>query len=161
MNRKSMQIFSIGWFGAACCIAAAYFILQPDQNETDISAQSTEQEQAEEQTSSGTRNTEEHIASLESDGYVVLTEEEYSTIQEENVPSEEEETNEVTAILHIEQGMTSGDVASLLQQLEMVEEGSIFQQQLQESGLASSIRPGQYKVNSTMSAQDIIHQITS
>ncbi|MFD2704264.1 hypothetical protein [Salibacterium lacus] len=159
MNRKSMQIFSIGWFGAACCIAAAYFLLQPGQNETESSAQSTEQ--AEEQTSSGTWNTEEHIASLESDGYVVMTEEEYSTIQEENTPPEEEETNEITAILHIEPGMTSGDVASLLQQLEMVEEASAFQQKLQSSGRASSIRPGQYKVNSTMSAQEIINQITT
>ncbi|SFP21966.1 endolytic transglycosylase MltG [Salibacterium halotolerans] len=158
MTRKNIQVFAVGWFAAACCIAGAYFILQPGPNEAESSSQAGEPTEA---PNPAALSAEQHISFLESDGYVVLTQDEYNAVQEEDTPPEDGQTDELTAILHIEQGMTSGDVASLLQQLEMIEEESLFAQKLQESGRASSIKPGQYKLNNTMSIQDIIQRITS
>ncbi|MFZ4452026.1 endolytic transglycosylase MltG [Salibacterium aidingense] len=159
MNRKSIQIFAFGWFAAACCLAAVYFIWQPqssDRAKEDFEETPVPQENSMEE--------KEMIASLESSGYTVLSADELAELQEEKDSRTEEQKppeTKVKTILHIEEGMASGDVASHLQSLEIIESADSFQEQLQESGAATSIQSGEYELNSTMTPAEIIDLISS
>ncbi|MGY4690292.1 hypothetical protein [Salibacterium sp. K-3] len=159
MTRTSIQLFAFGWFAAACCLAAVYFLAPLQESPSDSPEQTTQEKQNGE---TNAMDEEQLAATLESSGYIVLTEQEYTALEEENAAEPENgNSDKIKTILHIEQGMTSGDVASLLQQLEMIDDGSAFQNRLQESGRASSIQPGRYELNSTMSDRSIIKHITS
>ncbi|RSL30927.1 hypothetical protein D7Z54_23465 [Salibacterium salarium] len=165
MNRKSIQVFAFGWFAAACCIGLFYFFAPSLAHTDDTKTQETQQtpepldlEQLDQDTI---------ISFLESKEFTVLNDEEREALEKSaNDGQEDRETDEtdqelVKAILHIEEGMTSKDVASLLNDLEMINDTPSFEQELTKKEAATTIQPGFHELTDEMSATDIIERITS
>ncbi|MFB4164750.1 hypothetical protein ACE1TI_13200 [Alteribacillus sp. JSM 102045] len=158
MIRKGLQIFAAGWFTAACFVSIYYFFypdslakpVKPNQRPPDI--QELEEEKI--------------ISFLEEKGFTVLNSEEVQELKQNAASDDKNNENKeasaaaVNAVLHIEKGMSSRDVASLLHQLNMIEDISSFEKEMNKSGAATSIQAGFYQLNSDMAEEEMINDIT-
>ncbi len=61
----------------------------------------------------------------------------------------------------IEQGDTTGDIVSELEEEGLIKSGFAFRQALKDSGKADKIAPGDYKLNKAMSAAEIVEKLTT
>lgn len=71
------------------------------------------------------------------------------------------EATPVRTIITIEAGMTSSEVGTLLENIQVIESKSEFEDYLEENKLSSKIQVGKYELNSDMSIQQIVEILTN
>jgi hypothetical protein len=103
---------------------------------------------------------------LESAGYVVQTKEELEKtlqaakgIETKPADSKEKDKPVTQVVVNVADGMTSIDVANVLQQASLIPDAFTFTQDIEARGLQNALRPGSYTVNSGMSYDQIIGTI--
>lgn len=160
MTANTLRSFAAGLIVAVAVLSAVYFY-----DSTEETAVSKEK-----------LTTEEMIAILGSDGYVVHTKEQWleqdaSTeiyvpkvegveevqVQEQKV--EEPEVKEVIVyrtIITVSPGMTSIDVGDALARANITESAREFFNEVEKRGLANQLRPGSFEVDSNMSINEVI-----
>ncbi|MFC0561016.1 hypothetical protein [Halalkalibacter alkalisediminis] len=170
MTSKTMQSFASGLLVAAGVCAAVYFFGTSDAPTTQAQAQVKEKMTA-----------EEMIASLGADGFVIHTEEQWheqvaafqaeveaaeqpEVVEEakEEEPEKEQEVKEVIiyrTLLTVSPGMTSIDVGEALVRAEITDSAMTFFKEVEKRGLANSLRPGTFEVDSEMSLDQVISTI--
>lgn len=115
-------------------------------------------------------SSEEMMENLKKQGFVILEETEYDILlkaKEEaaketgkQLNSDENEEPVQFSYLIIKRGMSGSEVASLLEQAEIIESKEEFVTYLQEKKLTTSIQTGQFLLNSGMTFDEIIDEIT-
>lgn len=115
---------------------------------------------------------EEMKSTLSEDGYVILTEKEWSeqiaSAKKEAEANIKKQTNSKTTgdakvvyrmVVHVSKGMTSIDVGKALAQGGIIKNARTFYKTVEKRGLESKLKPGVYKVDSSMSLNEIIKVI--
>ena len=115
-------------------------------------------------------SSEEMMENLKKQGFVILEETEYNILleakeeaaRETGKPLLDEEYEEPVhySYLVIKRGMTSSEVASLLEQAKIIENKDDFNDYLREHKLTTSIQTGEYLLNSGMTFAEITDKIT-
>lgn len=168
MKAKTIQSFAGGLLVAASVCAAVFFFGGSEATTTQAKEKMT---------------TEEMISSLGTDGYVIYTEEQWkeqlATIEAEaetkeepaevekkeekaEEPEKEPEVKEVIiyrTLLTVSPGMTSIDVGEALVKAEITDSAMKFFKEVEKRGLANSLRPGTFEVDSEMSLDEVIKLI--
>lgn len=115
---------------------------------------------------------EEMKANLSKDGYVVLTEKEWNeqiaSAKKEVEANMKKQTNGkktvkekivYRTVIKVSKGMTSIDVGKTLAQAGIIKNAKTFYKEVEKRGLDTQLKPGRYKVDSTMSLNEIIETI--
>ncbi|GAK03389.1 hypothetical protein JCM19037_1712 [Geomicrobium sp. JCM 19037] len=148
MTSKSARGIAIGFLFAGVIVLAASWVIE-DEPETASSEETPEVENTPLVRESG-------LDYYDDDA---LLEE----IEERGLVSEDEEqTSETTDTLYmtISSGMSSGEVAELLERAEMIEDADEFQTMIHDANLEMLIQTGFYEIESTLSPEEIIRVIT-
>lgn len=149
MTKKGLRGISIGLFIATLILAYIYFFQS-------IEAETMEREEEVPQLS---LSSEEMMLHLEQQGFIVLEEEEYNLLLKTKVDSDEHEVEleEVPhyAIVTVESGMTSTDVAKKLEEAQIIESHEDFIAYLIEHQLAYIINVGEYHLTSDMTFEQL------
>ncbi|MGN1402187.1 MAG: aminodeoxychorismate lyase [Bacillus sp. (in: firmicutes)] len=112
-------------------------------------------------------SSDEMIVDLETEGYVVLTEEELQTkINESQVAVADQEKPEVAAekivyrtMLTVTSGMTTTDVAQALAKANIIKDTKSFTDIIEKKNLVQDLRPGTFEVQSDMTQDEVIATI--
>lgn len=114
-------------------------------------------------------SSEEMMENLKKQGFVILEETEYDILlkakeeaaKETGKPLDNEDKEPVHySYLIIKTGMTSSEVASLLEQAKIIEDKEEFIAYLREHKLTTSIRTGEFLLNSGMTFAEIADEIS-
>ncbi|WP_096434656.1 endolytic transglycosylase MltG [Alteribacter populi] len=140
--------------------------------------------------SSSNVSEEDAIETLETAQYIILTENQYSEMEshqnslqskieeleqfqdayEEQDRSEEEDRDEETSgddtivyqtSLVVQSGMTFGDIASLLERSQVINNRDTFNDYVSDNNVEMDLRQGEFIFDSTMSIEDIVSELTS
>ncbi|WP_096201267.1 endolytic transglycosylase MltG [Bacillus sp. FJAT-45350] len=171
MTPNGIRGFAIGLFIATSLFASIYFF---GNGQTDAAPY----------TEAPSLTEEEMTTMLENAGYIVLTEEKYEEIahhvdeepieeqaeeiiEDEPMQAEPEETQPETpsqqvyySYVNIQSGMSSSEVAGLLERANIIESRDEFLDYMRQQKLNQSIRVGEYELNSNMSIAEIAQRIT-
>ncbi|KON87046.1 hypothetical protein AF332_09625 [Sporosarcina globispora] len=157
MNKRNTRAFAFGILIAVIAFATAYFSNKPEQPEN--------------------RKIDENSAKeyLQANGYIVLTDEEYTLLQqtkpedpanenkEEKEEPAEEETEEASSEVYqltIESGMTPGEIAAQLEKVKIIDQAADFGNYLEEYRYSKKIQLGTFELTNKMSYKDIAKIIT-
>lgn len=123
--------------------------------------------QSSDETDQKTLTKEEMKTTLSEDGYVVLTETEWN--EQLAAAKQEAQGNNQTAqtntgnekvvyrtVINVSKGMTSIDVGKALAQGGIIKDAKTFYKEVEKRGLDTKLKPGMYKVDSSMSLDEII-----
>ncbi|MBS4222055.1 endolytic transglycosylase MltG [Lederbergia citrea] len=148
MTCKSIRSFAGGLIIAASTCGAVYFFGPSEATSTQI----VEEKPSE----------EEMKSLLTSEGYVILTEEEWKN-QLAAVETVEKKTEEVIketviyrTMLSVSSGMTSIDVGRALEKAKIIDNAKEFFNKVEKKGLSKALRPGTYEVESDMTMDEVI-----
>ncbi|PAD39250.1 endolytic transglycosylase MltG [Terribacillus sp. 7520-G] len=100
---------------------------------------------------------------LEGQGYHVLDDKEYNQLtgkQTGNAAKSEPEQQKKTYTLKLENGMTSGEVASSLEKAGIIEDGAAFRTYLDVTEASQSLQVGKYDLDSDMDYKEIVELMT-
>ncbi|PYZ92709.1 hypothetical protein CR194_13715 [Salipaludibacillus keqinensis] len=181
MTKSSLRSMAAGILLATFALAPILLFIEEDGEAVSQSPQSSE---------SSELTDEEVDAFIEERGYTMIESEEYEELQrnlnrleahedelmafreeaeeaEESEPSEdseEEESSEEDRIyqlyLVIGSGMSSGEIAILLEDAQIIEDGADFRQYIEDNDLVMAIKAGRYMLDSSMSVSEIAEEIT-
>ena len=182
MTANTIRSFAVGILFSALVCGAVYFF---GSSGTESKASSKEaSKQTEEATSLA-----EMKETLEEEGYVVLTTDEYkANNNKETKPAQsaEKDTNKETnkdtqtqtpaekpattepattepavtkTVITVRMGMTGIDIRDALVSAKIITDGQAFTDALERSGRASDLQPGSYEVNSGMNVNQLINAI--
>lgn len=107
----------------------------------------------------------EMVDQLVAKGYVVLPQAEYdknlaeakaSGTKGNSSEDNKSGTTKTQVVLNVANGMTSGDVGSMLKSAGMIEDAYAFSADIEKRGLQNSLRPGVFTVDSEMSLDQVI-----
>ncbi|MEK3853143.1 hypothetical protein [Cytobacillus sp. FSL H8-0458] len=159
MNKRNTRAFAFGILIAVIAFGTAYFLNKPGQTPN--------------------RTIDESSAKkfLQANSYTVLTNEEYTLLQQtdakdqnenkevkEEEPAEEnteqEEESQKVYQLTIESGMTPGEIASLLEKASVIDQAADFGNYMEEYGYSKKIQLGTFELNHNMSYKEIAKIIT-
>ncbi|UOE54411.1 hypothetical protein LIT38_20650 [Bacillus sp. CMF12] len=159
MNKRNTRAFAFGILMAVIAFGTAYFFIKPNQSEN--------------------RKIDENSAKefLQAKGYTVLTNEEYTLLQQtkseepanENTEEKEEPAEEDTELeegaqvvyqLTIESGMTPGEIAVQLEKANVINQAADFGNYLEEYGYSKKIQLGTFELTPDMSYKEIAKVIT-
>jgi cell division protein YceG involved in septum cleavage len=157
MTSNSIRSFAFGILIAAGVCGLVYFTAP---NEANSNKESETKKVVE------TASPEEMKKSLEDQGYIIHTSEEWNNIVS-NSPEKEEDVQPTLAdekviyrtMISVSSGMTSIDIGDILEQTEMVDDSFAFSKEVENRGLSSRLKPGIYEVNSEMSVDELIAAI--
>ncbi|WP_075981620.1 hypothetical protein [Bacillus massilinigeriensis] len=108
---------------------------------------------------------------LTSSGYVIHTKEEFNKViasveSEKNEKESSSKENKSTSnakekiiyrtFLTVSEGMTSIDVGKVLVRANIIDNAYAFSNRVEKKGLANNLRPGTYKIDSDMTADEVI-----
>lgn len=149
VSAKNVQHFAGGIFLATSLLAGAYYY-----NSTETKEPVTVVEEI-------IPSSAEMKETLENEGYIVLTAEEYQETKEVT-PAEIETEVEIryTMLLQIREGMTSQEIAAILVRGNIIEDSSEFTEYVQDQQLTQVIRTGEYELMSSMTIAEIVELIT-
>lgn len=157
MTSNSMRSFAFGILIAAGVCGLVYFT---GPNEASGNKESETKEVVE------TASSEEMKKSLEAEGYIIHTAEEWNNVVSSSQEKEDEEKqmpNDEKVIyrtmISVSSGMTSIDVGNILKQTEIIDDSFAFSKEVENRGLSSALKPGIYEVNSKMTLDEIISTI--
>ena len=112
-----------------------------------------------------TASPEEMKKSLEDQGYIIHTTEEWNNVVSNSLEKEEgqqtpgEEKVIYRTMISVSSGMTSIDVGDILKQTGIIDDSFAFSKEVENRGLSSGLKPGIYEVNSEMSLDELIAAI--
>jgi hypothetical protein len=158
MNKRNTRAFAFGILIAVIAFGTAYFLNKPEQSEDRIMDENSAKKL------------------LQANGYTVLTDEEYTLLQqteakdqnenkdvkeepaEEN--TEQEEESQKVYQLTIESGMTPGEIAAMLEKASVIDQAADFGNYLEEYGYSKKIQLGTFELTHNMSYKEIAKIIT-
>jgi hypothetical protein len=154
MTSNSIRSFAFGILIAAGVCGLVYFTA-PD--EANSNKESDTKEVVE------TASPEEMKKSLEDQGYIIHTTEEWNNVVSNSLEKEEEEQQTqgeekviYRTMISVSSGMTSIDVGDVLKQTGIIDDSFAFSKEVENRGLSKGLKPGIYEVNSEMSLDEII-----
>lgn len=167
MTHKVMSSFASGILLASCILGGVYFFSSDDAGAEEASAKKETETVA--ATETPTLSAEDMKSQLETEGYVVLTDEEYlkeieaheekAKAEGEKAAAENAEKVVYTTVINVASGMTSSDVAEALVAGNIIKDASSFVKAVESKGVANKLRLGVFKIDSTMSVDKIISTI--
>jgi YceG-like family len=106
-------------------------------------------------------STEEMKTHLEKDDYYILNSQEYEELQKKPQAKEETEPEQTKKFqLKLQRGMTSDEVARLLEKKHILEDGDAFLTYLNVTEASKALQVGTYDINSDMSYEEIADLLT-
>ncbi|SIS36880.1 hypothetical protein [Salimicrobium flavidum] len=108
--------------------------------------------------------TEEMIAKLKDDDYVIHTEKEWKQLQTQE---EKEQSNSTpdsyirTYEITVSQGMSSRDISKKLEKASIIEDALTFNDYLIENGFSKKIQTGNFLVDDRMDRSELAETLTS
>ena len=155
MTSNSIRSFAFGILIAAGVCGLVYFTAPNEAN----GDKETETKKVVEMASP-----EEMKKSLEDQGYIIHTTEEWNNVVSNSLEKEAQQTPGEEKVIYrtmisVSSGMTSIDVGDILEQTEIVDDSFAFSKEVENRGLSSGLKPGIYEVNSEMSLDEIIAAI--
>ena|SRR5690625_517220 len=119
-----------------------------DEEEEEETGESTdESETSEENTDEEENNREENDSNENAD-------------EEENEEADEEEEEVTTYTLNIQPGMTTSEFSSLLEENDIVDDASEFNQYIEEEDYSLRVQIGEFELTSDMSMYEVAEEIT-
>jgi hypothetical protein len=188
--RKSDLRSLAGGILVATLVLSPFILFGDDESEADLGEEESKIEQVDHIEEKGIEDevTEEDFqAYIEAKGLFIVSESEYDSLNEdtsdyetvkselEEVKKELEEEREVAKeqeestsegemvyqlYLVIGSGMSSGEIAILLEDSNVVDDAGDFRQYIEEEDLVMSIKAGNYMLDSSMSVEEIADKIT-
>ncbi|MCK0473086.1 endolytic transglycosylase MltG [Halalkalibacter sp. APA_J-10(15)] len=186
MTVKTVRAFASGLLMAGAICGIAYAVdtgsaeeLENEATDENVHSDSND-EQINDQLSEDDYSLEDMTSELINEGYIVRSEDEWQTILDELDESHEEELNELRdriseledhdensdgasviyrTILTVTPGMTSIDVGQALERANIIDRAMDFFDEVEDQGLANSLKPGTYEVDSEMSLSEVISEI--
>ena len=155
MTSNSIRSFAFGILIAAGVTGLVYFTAPNEAN----GDKETETKKVVEMASP-----EEMKKSLEDQGYIIHTTEEWNNVVSNSLEKEAQQTPGEEKVIYrtmisVSSGMTSINVGDILEQTEIVDDSFAFSKEVENRGLSSGLKPGIYEVNSEMSLDEIIAAI--
>lgn len=157
MTSNSIRSFAFGILIAAGVCGLVYFTAPNEENGN----KETETQKVVE-----TASPEEMKKSLEDQGYIIHTTEEWNQVVSNSLEKEEGEQQTPAdekviyrTMVSVSSGMTSIDVGHILKQTGLIEDSFAFSKEVENRGLSSGLKPGIYEVNSEMSVDEMIAAI--
>lgn len=158
MFNNTLRSFSLGMIIATSFITAVY-LLQPKSLENDMAMTESQIEQY--------LNEKEYVAIPKAEYIELLAQKganpelkEEKIKQETTDTQEKEKEEQATYTLIIESGMSTKEIADLLEQSGIIEDSNTFVQFLEEKNWSRSIQIGSYDLNRSMSYEEIGKIIT-
>ncbi|SNZ10844.1 YceG-like family protein [Terribacillus aidingensis] len=106
-------------------------------------------------------STEEMKTRLAEDDYYILSSQEYEELQKKTETKEKTETAQTEKFqLKLKSGMTSDEVAQLLEEKSILEDGEAFLTYLNVTKASKALQVGTYHVSSDMSYEEITDLLT-
>lgn len=157
MNKRNTRAFAFGILIAVIAFGTACFLNKPEHEDRIMDKNSAKK-------------------FLQANGYTVLTDEEYTILQqteakdqnenkevkedpaEEN--TEQEEESQKVYKLTIESGMTPGEIAAMLEKAGVIDQAADFGNYLEEYGYSKKIQLGTFELTHNMSYKEIAKIIT-
>ena len=158
MTHKALSSFAAGILVAAGVCGIVYFSSPEEETTTKAAETSTK-------TVTKKMTEDEMKEKLTSLGYVIKTEDEYSTELKEAEQAEKETQNQqdqkvvYKTVINVASGMTSIDVAQALVKGKIITDASSFTKTIENRKLENKLKPGVFEVDSTMSMDEVISQI--
>ncbi|WP_096188412.1 hypothetical protein [Evansella halocellulosilytica] len=173
-SNQKLRGIAAGIFLATSAFSATYYLSSPQNTEEQARAISEE----------------EAMAILE-ESYVILADDEYNDMTDElsslrvendelvetqddrdesdNEQEENEESSDESnegdiiyqTIITVQQGMTSGDIGSQLERLNIIDNARDFETAVSDMGVEMQIQLGETRVSSDMSIEEMVEAITS
>ena len=155
MTSNSIRSFAFGILIAAGVCGLVYFTAPNEAN----GDKETETKKVVEMASP-----EEMKKSLEDQGYIIHTTEEWNNVVSNSLEKEAQQTPGEEKVVYrtmisVSSGMTSIDVGDVLKQTGIIDDSFAFSKEVENRGLSSGLKPGIYEVNSEMSLDEIIAAI--
>ena len=155
MTSNSIRSFAFGILIAAGVTGLVYFTAPNEAN----GDKETETKKVVEMASP-----EEMKKSLEDQGYIIHTTEEWNNVVSNSLEKEAQQTPGEQKVIYrtmisVSSGMTSINVGDILEQTEIVDDSFAFSKEVENRGLSNGLKPGIYEVNSEMSLDEIIAAI--
>ncbi|MDQ0269450.1 hypothetical protein [Cytobacillus purgationiresistens] len=153
MNKRNTRAFAAGVLISVLIIAIAY--VQLDSKKTNIDLEAA-------------------AASIEKDGYIILTQEEYDQLSkplethkteasDDSTTKEaknEQEQKPAVYELTIEVGMTPQDIANQLHEADIVEDAHALETYIDEFGYSKKIQIGSFQLSADMTYKEIAELIS-
>lgn len=158
MTHKVLSSFAAGILVAAGVCGAVYF----SSSEEDTVTQAAETQKV---TVTKEMTEDEMKNELSSLGYVIKTEQEYSSELEAAKKSAKDESDKkdqkvvYRTVINVASGMTSIDVAQALVKGKIIKNASDFTKAVESRKLENKLKPGLFEVDSTMSMDVVISHI--
>ncbi|QFK70572.1 endolytic transglycosylase MltG [Pradoshia sp. D12] len=158
MTPKVLSSFAAGIIVAAGVCGAVYFSSSEEETVTQA-AESPKNTVTKEMTEDEMKN---ELSSL---GYVIKTEDEYSTELQKAEQTAKENSNQqdqqvvYKTVINVASGMTSIDVAQALVKGKIIKDASSFTKTIESRKLENKLKPGVFEVDSTMSMDEVINHI--
>lgn len=169
MKAKNMRSFAAGIMIASGVCGVVYFF----GSSKVVSTQSAESAELD------SPNVDEMKELLTSDGYIVLTEEEWveelaaveaaknqeaeqakeKEDEKQEQPGEVKEVIIYRTVLNVASGMTSIDVGNALVKGKIIDNAKAFFDEVEKRGLANDLRPGTFELDSEMSMNEVMNTI--
>lgn len=171
MTHKVMSSFASGILLASTVLGGVYFFSSEDAG----AKETPEKEEAAAETA--VLSEADMKSQLESSGYVVLTDDEFSkeikTAEEKAKAAAAEEAKAAAekdaakdadkvvykTVINVASGMTSGDVAEVLVAGKVIKDASSFVKAVESKGVENKLRLGVFEIDSNMSVDKIISTI--
>ncbi|QXE00430.1 endolytic transglycosylase MltG [Terribacillus sp. DMT04] len=151
--KQVIQGFAAALLLAGACMLVLYFASDDGTAKTTSAAPIKKEE----------LDTEEMKTRLEKDDYYILSSKDYEELQKKTETKDKAKTaSEQTKKfqLKLESGMTSDEVAQLLEKKSILEDGDAFLTYLNVTNASKSLQVGTYDVNSDMSYDEITDLLT-
>ena len=158
MTPKALSSFAAGILVAAGVCGFVYFSSPEEETVTKAAVSPTK-------TVTKEMTEDEMKDQLTSLGYVIKTEDEYSTeLKEAEQTAKENQNNQdqkvvYKTVINVASGMTSIDVAQALVRGKIITDASGFSKTIESRKLENKLKPGLFEVDSTMSMDEVISQI--
>ena len=155
MTSNSIRSFAFGILIAAGVTGLVYFTAPNEAN----GDKETETKKVVEMASP-----EEMKKSLEDQGYIIHTTEEWNNVVSNSLEKEAQQTPGEEKVIYrtmisVSSGMTSINVGDVLKQTGIIDDSFAFSKEVENRGLSNGLKPGIYEVNSEMSLDEIIATI--
>lgn len=159
MRANLINSFAAGLLISASVCGIVYFSQSPHKEQKD-------------QVTSDSPTKEEMKTNLSNAGYVILTKTEWDeqlAVAEKEAKAQKEQTDQskkqdnekiiYRTVINVASGMTSIEVGDALVQGEIIDNAKIFFDEVEKRGLENDLKPGIFKLDSTMSLDEVFKTI--
>lgn len=151
--KQVIQGFATALLLAGACMLALYFTDTPKTEETATASAAVE---------TVTPSEDDMKKELEENDYHVLSNQDYEELKnaQNKTPEKPKKEEPKTFTLKLETGMTSDDVATKLEEADIIEDASAFRTYLDVTEASEALQVGTYHVSSDMKYEDISKLMT-